>query len=621
MGCNIARLQRILFHPSYPSVGGECFVMPWVRTLHHTAGYFANQSIGSQRNAAPFGIPIALLIDPVTTERAPPMDGMIREARNPNSTILSPSRSHPCSPWSNGSNDGGTASHLFPRQKRFLAVSSGVLPMKILFVTPEVEPFVKVGGLADMVGALPKDLAAAGHDVRVVCPLYGSVKRIGSWTPHVQPLGIDVGDAAVWARTWETHLPGTTVPVYFLENDHYYGRGGVYGDAEGAYSDNDLRFIILARASLTLCLQMDWIPDVVHAHDWTTGFVPVMLNTVLRNSALKDTASVFTVHNLEYQGHAHRRALKFSHVPESEFHPESLEALGAVNPLKAGLYHATKITTVSPTYAREIRTPEGGFGLDPVLRFRGADLIGILNGIDDVSWNPATDKALPANFSMDSLAGKAVCKTALQTRLELDAGSRAPLYGVVARLASQKGLDLLADALPKVMSEMDVQVALLGSGDNALETAFRTLALRYPGRIGVHIGFDGSLARLIQAGADFFVMPSRAEPCGLTQMYAMRYGAPPIVRSTGGLIDTVENYNEKTGAGTGFRFDAANASALANTMGWACSTYYDRPAHYAALQRTGMSRDFSWKQSASRYIDVYRWAVQQRTGRPLDSIH
>lgn len=493
--------------------------------------------------------------------------------------------------------------------------------MKILFVTPEVEPFVKVGGLADMVGALPKELAAAGHDVRVVCPLYGSVKRIGSWTPRVEPLGVDVGDAAVWARTWETCLPGTSVPVYFLENDHYFGRGSVYGDAEGAYSDNDLRFILLARASLTLCLQMNWIPDVVHAHDWTTGFVPVMLNTVLSDSALKDTASVFTVHNLEYQGHAHRRALAFSHVPESEFHPESIEALGAVNPLKAGLYHATKITTVSPTYAQEIRTPAGGFGLDPVLRFRGADLIGILNGIDVESWNPATDPTLPARYSLQAMEGKAACKAALQRRLGLDPAASMPVYGVVARLVSQKGLDLLAEALPGVISQMQVQVALLGSGDNMLETTFRALARRHPGRIGVHIGFDGSLARLIQAGADFFVMPSRAEPCGLTQMYAMRYGAPPIVRSTGGLIDTVDNYDEKTGSGTGFRFEEANARALANTMGWACSTYYDRPAHYAALQREGMSRDFSWKQSAGRYIDVYRWAIQHRTGRALETIY
>lgn len=492
--------------------------------------------------------------------------------------------------------------------------------MKVLFVTPEVEPFVKVGGLADMVGALPKSLAASGHDVRVVCPLYGCVRRIGSWSPHVEPLGIDVGETAVWARTWETHLPGTTVPIYFLENDHYYGRGGVYGDAEGAYADNDLRFILLARGALTLCLQMEWIPDVVHAHDWTTGFVPVYLNTVLRQSALGKSASVFTIHNLEYQGHAHRRALSFARVPESEFHPESIEALGAVNPLKAGLYHATKLTTVSPTYAQEIRTPAGGFGLDPVLRFRGADLIGILNGIDTESWDPATDKTLPANYSADSLGGKSACKSALQLRLGLDSSRTTPIFGVVARLVSQKGLDLLAEALPQVMATMQVQVALLGSGDPVLESAFRSLALRYPGRIGAHIGFDASLARLIQAGADFFVMPSRAEPCGLTQMYAMRYGAPPIVRSTGGLIDTVENYDERSGSGAGFRFEDASPRALANTIGWACSTYYDRPAHYRALQQTGMDYDFSWTASAARYIDVYRWAIQHRTGRDLASI-
>ncbi|HRE80320.1 MAG TPA: glycogen synthase GlgA [Opitutaceae bacterium] len=486
--------------------------------------------------------------------------------------------------------------------------------MKVLFVTPEVEPFVKVGGLADMVGALPKELASLGHDVRVVCPLYGSVKRVGSWTPRVEPLGIDVGDAAVWARTWETRLPGTEVPAYFLENDHFFGRGGVYGDAEGAYPDNDLRFIVLARGALTLCLQLDWIPDVVHAHDWTTGFVPVLLNTTLRQSPLGNTASVFTIHNLEYQGYAHRRALSFARVPESEFHSASLESLGAVNPLKAGLYHATKITTVSPTYAEEIRTPAGGFGLDHVLRFRGGDLIGILNGIDADSWNPSQDAALPAKYSAESLGGKLACKSALQLRLGLSPHREIPIFGVVARLVSQKGLDLLAEALPYVMGSMQVQFALLGSGDPGLENAFREAARRFPGRVGVHIGFDGSLARLIQAGADFFVMPSRSEPCGLTQMYAMRYGTPPVVRSTGGLIDTVENYDERTGSGTGFRFNDATPLALANTLGWACSTYYDRPQHYRSLQVEGMRRDFSWRRSAARYADVYTWARQQRSG-------
>jgi starch synthase len=487
-----------------------------------------------------------------------------------------------------------------------------VASLKILFVTPEVDPFVKVGGLADMVGALPKELAALGHDVRVVCPLYGSVKRLGDWRARAEPLGIDVGAETVWARTWETRLPGSAVPAYFLENDAFFGRPGVYGGAHGAYDDNDHRFIVLSRGALTLCLQLDWIPDVIHCHDWTTGWVPVLLNTVLRGSPLGRVATVYTIHNLEYQGYAHPRAVAFARLPASEFRADSLEALGAVNPMKGGLYHATKITTVSPTYAAEIRTPDGGFGLDAVLRFRGADLVGILNGIDAASWNPATDPSLPHHYAPGDLAGKARCKAALQVRLGLSPAPDQPVFGVVARLVSQKGLDLLAAALPRIITTMRVQVALLGSGEEGLENAFRDAAHRYLGRVGVHIGFDGSLARLIQAGSDFFVMPSRSEPCGLTQLYAMRYGAPPVVRATGGLIDTVEQYDEQTGEGLGFRFDQASPGALADTIGWANSTYYDRPAHYARLQDRGMRRDFGWGRSAAGYVDVYRWAVAAR---------
>ncbi|MBM3872654.1 MAG: glycogen synthase GlgA [Verrucomicrobia bacterium] len=488
---------------------------------------------------------------------------------------------------------------------------------KILFVAPEVDPFVKVGGLADMVGALPKALAELGHDVRIVCPLYRSVRRLGFWRPRAEPLGIDVGPSALWARTWETSLPGAAVPCYFIENDALYGRAGVYGEGNTSYPDNDRRFIALSRAALTLCLQLDWIPDVVHAHDWTTGWVPVLLNTVLRDSPLGGAASVFTVHNLEHQGYAAREAVDYARIPPSEFHPRSLEALGAANPMKGGLYHATKITTVSPTYAQEIRRPESGCGLDDVLRFRGADLIGILNGIDPDAWNPATDATLPARYGPGDLAGKAVCKDALQRQLGLAAAPEAPLFGVVARLVHQKGLDLLAEALPALLATHPLQIALLGSGDPALEDAFRRLATANPGRVGVRIGFDAALARLVQAGSDAFIMPSRSEPCGLTQLYAMRYGTPPVVRATGGLIDTVTPYDEATGGGLGFRFHEATAAALAGAVGSACATYRDRPAHFAALRERGLRGDFGWGPSAAAYAQVYDWAVHARRGGDL----
>lgn len=488
--------------------------------------------------------------------------------------------------------------------------------LKILFVTPEVEPFVKVGGLADMVGALPKELAALGHDVRIVCPAYGCVKRVGEWRARPEPLGVDVGRAAHWARTWETTLPGAAVPVYFLENHHFFGAAEVYDSPWGAREDNDLRFAFLARGALALCQQLAWTPDVVHCHDWATGLLPLMLNTTLRDTPLGHAATVFTIHNLEHQGYSPARVINFARLPWDDFHRDQLLIGGAVNLMKAALFHATKLTTVSPTYAEEIKTPAGGFGLDPVLRFRGGDLVGIVNGIDETTWDPARDRALPANFSAADLAGKAVCKAELQRHFGLEVNPGVPLFGVVSRLAAQKGLDLLADALPRILDGMKVQVVLLGSGEGGLEGAFRWAAHAYRGRFAAHIGFDGPLARRIQAGCDFFLMPSRTEPCGLTQLYAMRYGTLPVVRATGGLVDTVDNYVEGQGRGTGFVFQDATAPALLNTVGWACATYYDRPAELAGLQQRAMAQDFSWRRSAAGYVRTYRWAVERRTGRP-----
>lgn len=482
-------------------------------------------------------------------------------------------------------------------------------PLRILFATPEVEPFVKAGGLGDMVGALPKELAALGHDVRIMCPLYGSVKRVGEWRERPDPLGVDVGPVTMWAKVWETSLPGAKVPAYFFEHNWLFGRPEVYSSAP----DNPHRFAFLSRAVLTLCEQLGWIPDVIHGHDWTVGLLPVMLNTILRGRPIARAATVFTIHNLEYQGYAPRDVVDYARLPWSEFRADSIESHGQVNMMKAGLFHSTKLTTVSPTYAQEIRTPAGGFGLDPVLRFRGADLLGILNGIDAGSWDPATDKALPANYTPVNFSGKAACKRALQERLGLEPSASTPVFGVVSRFAGQKGLDLLAAVLPRVLDAMQVQFAILGSGEPALEGAYRSLTARFPGRIGVHIGFDAGLARLIQAGSDVFVMPSRTEPCGLTQMYAMRYGTPPLVRATGGLVDTVENYVEGQPAGTGFVFRDPTTEALFNTIGWACATYYDRPVEFSEMQRRGMARDFSWRTSALQYVNAYRWAISSRT--------
>ena len=375
-----------------------------------------------------------------------------------------------------------------------------------------------------MVGALPKDLVAMGHDVRVVCPAYSSIKISDDWSARAEPLGVEVGAATHWGRTWQSHLPNSEVPVYLLEHSEFFDRPEVYAGPWGDHPDNDLRFIFLCRGALTLCLQLDWIPDVIHCHDWTTGFIPLMLNTTMRNSPLGNTATVFTIHNLEHQGYCDRRALDFARVPAAEFRADSTESHGKVNMMKAGLYHSTKITTVSPTYAEEIKTTAGGFGLDNVLRFRAADLLGIVNGIDGSIWNPATDPKISHHYSAKNFGGKSACKAELQKQLGLDIDPHIALFGVVSRFATQKGLDLLAEALPFILERMHVQFVVLGSGDPGLEQVFREAAHRFPKQLGLHVGFNGKLASQIQAASDFFVMPSRAEPCGLTQLYAMAYG-------------------------------------------------------------------------------------------------
>jgi starch synthase len=356
------------------------------------------------------------------------------------------------------------------------------------------------------------------------------------------------------------------------------------------------------------------MPDVVHANDWPTGLVPVYLNTTERHRPLGKAASVFTIHNLQHQGYAPTEILDFAGLPRHLLKSDSVESLGGVNMLKAGLYHSTKLTTVSKRYAQEIQCPEYAFGLANVTRFRAADLVGIANGIDVESWNPRTDPMIPANYSAGDLVGKAKCKVALQERMGLNVDPNIPIFAVVSRLYHQKGVDWLADILPGVLDEMQIQFILLGSGEPEIQRRFEGIAQYYPGRMSVYIGYDNELAHWVEAGSDFFVMPSRFEPCGLNQMYSMAYGTVPIVRATGGLSDTVDPYVEGETDGTGFLFQEPSAHALYNTLGWACSTYYDRPEEFRALQVNGMRKDFSWQRSAGVYEEVYRWAIEQRSG-------
>ncbi len=480
--------------------------------------------------------------------------------------------------------------------------------MRILMISPELTPFSKAGGLGDMVASLTKALAALGHEVRVFTPKYGNITPGPDWSPHPTPVWVDLryGAPNEHCRVWKTPFGGAL--ALFLEYDEHFGSSVIYDDR----ADNGRRFGFFSRAALDYCKQDDWTPDIVHCHDWTTGVVPVFLNTRDQNGALGRVASVMTIHNLLHQGYCHKSLLGYLGLPGWLDSPAHLESVGGLNLMKGGLWHATKITTVSPTYAKEIRTPEFGCGLDELLRTRGADLIGIVNGIDGAEWNPATDKHLPARYSIDDMTGKAACKAALQKETGLTVDAATPLFGIVSRLWDQKGLDLVADAADELLARCRLQFVLLGNGDKALETRFRDLALRHPGRVSVRIGFDAGLSHRIEAGSDFFLMPSRFEPCGLNQLYSMAYGTPPIVRATGGLADTVEPWYAGRGTGTGIVFNTANRAGIIWAVEEALRLYFDAPAEYLQVRRNGMARDFAWGESARRYEEVYRWALETR---------
>jgi starch synthase len=491
--------------------------------------------------------------------------------------------------------------------------------MRVLFAASEVAPFAKTGGLADVAGALPRALARLGVDVRVVLPRYREVdtgRRPVTDTGLV--LEVPMSGRSETARVLEAKLPGhggPDVPAYLLEADRYYDRDGLYGVAGRDYEDNAERFVFFSRAVVELGRQEGIRPDLFHCHDWQTGLVPVYLESLYADDPVVGrAASVFTIHNLGYQGQFWHYDLHLTGLGWEHFTPERLEFWGKINFLKGGLVYADWLTTVSPTYAREVQTPEHGHGLDGVLRARADRLVGILNGIDVVEWNPATDPHIPEPYDASSLAGKRAAKTALQRALGLAERADVPLFGVVTRLADQKGIDLLVPIIPALM-ERKAQFALLGSGDPAYEDAFRNLAKRFPSRVGVRIAYDTPLAHLIEAGADFFLMPSRYEPCGLNQMMSLRYGTIPVVRATGGLADTIIEAPAGEG-GNGFRFEDYDGAALLAAIDRALEAFRD-PRRHEALMRRGMAADFSWDASARRYLDLYARAVGLRVAAPV----
>jgi len=471
-------------------------------------------------------------------------------------------------------------------------------------VASEAIPFAKTGGLADVLGALPAALARLGHTVDVVIPRYRGI-TVGD------PVGrvfVSVSGRRIDAMVLEHHARG--VRNLFIDQSQYFDRESLYGTGAGDYPDNAERFGFLCRAAL------DWAGgtgrryDILHAHDWQAGLAPVMLGTLFRaHPTLGGTPAVFTIHNIAYQGSFPPQVLPAIGLGLDLVRVDALEFWGGVSYLKGGITFSRIITTVSPRYAQEIQTPAFGFGFDGVLRHRSGDLVGILNGIDYDQWDPQRDPHLPAAYGASNLEGKAASKRAVLESYGIPAsdGTLArPLVGMISRMVDQKGFDLVAGVVGALPS-LDATFVVLGTGEQRYEEMWRALSAAHPDRIGARIGFDEGLAHRIEAGADLFLMPSRFEPCGLNQMYSLRYGTVPLVRATGGLADTVRNYDPGTGEGTGFTFDEYSPDALLGTLRWALDVYQDKDA-WRRIQLAGMREDNSWDASARKYVQVYERA-------------
>jgi len=485
--------------------------------------------------------------------------------------------------------------------------------MRVLFAASEAAPLVKTGGLGDVAGALPAALRAGGVDARVLLPGYRPVKAAHALAPPGRRGGAHAGVAIPVlagipaARLLECRGPGN-VPCYVLDCPALYDRdGGPYQDATGTdWRDNAMRFGQLSRVAALLgraSSPLKWRPDVVHCNDWQTGLAPAYL----RYATDARAASVVTIHNLAFQGIFPPGLLGTLGLPAESFTPAGLEYHGSISFLKAALAYADAITTVSPTYAREIQSEPLGFGMQGLLAERAGVLTGILNGIDTGLWDPERDTSIPAAYGPDSLDRKAANKRALQDRMGLAPEPAVPLAGLVSRFTDQKGIDLVVEAARWIL-RLPAQLVLVGTGAREHEDAVRELARDHPGRAAAVIGFDEPLAHLVEAGADMFLMPSRFEPCGLNQMYSQRYGTPPVVHATGGLVDSVVDCTPQTladGSATGFQFAAPTAIALLDAVDRAVAAYRDRPT-WRALQRNGMARDFSWRAAARQYVALYR---------------
>ena len=482
--------------------------------------------------------------------------------------------------------------------------------MNILLATSEAVPYAKTGGLADVCGALPLELARLGHRPVLVLPAYRHAMWCGVASDS---MGIDfiipVGSKTVTGHILESKLPGSDVPVYLVQQDQYFDRAELYRENDKDYVDNCERFVFFSRAVLELIRVLQLDIDLIHCNDWQTGLIPAYLKFEYRNlPRYRRIATLLTIHNLAYQGSFWHWDMLLTGLNWGHFNWREMEFYGKLNLMKTGLVFADSLNTVSERYAQEIQTPEFGFGLQSVLQHRADVLSGILNGINCDEWNPATDPFLAANYDVDTVGeGKPACKAALQNEFGLPVRPEVPLVGVIGRIAHQKGFDLIAEIIPGWAHNNDVQWVLLGTGDSKLEQTFRDYARQYADKVAVKIGFSDETAHRIEAGADMFMMPSRFEPCGLNQMYSLQYGTVPIVRETGGLADTIVDVSDETladGTANGFSFREDSGQALGETL-WRACLLYKQADRWQQLIATGMKQDWSWKRSAQKYAELY----------------